>query len=224
MTNLKILAAALALCVVTAAPARADVWNFGGCGGSHFATCMSGNLTWDGGNQLVLTLHNDDTQGVNFKSIGLVNLGGTGLFSSGVLTSGAPTPTIWGLTNDLGGDGVPAEIFQIGPTSAPNTNGLLAQTMGVFTFTFNVPLFTQAEFDNIGVGVHGINGPNGCSTKFAIWNGADGNVTNDFGPEGYSSNCVPTTTIPEPVTVVLLGTGLLAVAGIARRRREDFEA
>ena len=51
-----------------------------------------------------------------------------------------------------------------------------------------------------------------------ISNSCVGGATDDFGSLGFSGGAL-TTTVPEPSTFLLLGTGALALAGFARRRR-----
>jgi hypothetical protein len=40
-------------------------------------------------------------------------------------------------------------------------------------------------------------------------------------PADTSANALPTSTVPEPVSTVLIGTGLAAMAAFRKRRRRD---
>ena len=212
--KLKILSVALALAAFTATPARAD-WSTPGvvCGGNNFATCLSASVSWSG-SVLTVVVTNADPYGANFAAVGLINLDD----ASDVIdwTKSTPPTGTWDEVSHLSGGGLPGELFAIGPNSAPNTNGLLNGATGTFTFTFDHEL-SDAEVATIGVGVHGISGPAGCSTKFGVL--STGVVDNAI-PASYEE--CGTTVIPEPVTMVLMGTGLAGIAA-ARRRRNGVE-
>lgn len=79
-------------------------------------------------------------------------------------------------------------------------------------FTFN--LTQHFALDNVELRWHSQQLPDGSSIKC------------DTGGNGDYPDCIekpPTTTVPEPATMVLMGTGLISLAGVAKRRRRKTE-
>ncbi len=77
-------------------------------------------------------------------------------------------------------------------------------------FTFN--LNSHFALSNVELRWHSQQLPDGSSLKC------------DTGGAGDYPDCVPnTTSVPEPATIVLLGTGMASLAGAARRRRKKLE-
>lgn len=77
-------------------------------------------------------------------------------------------------------------------------------------FTFN--LSEQFVLNNVELRWHSQQLPDGSSTKC------------DTGGAGDYPVCEPPTVVPEPATLVLLGTGMVGVFGAARRRRSKRNA
>lgn len=209
------LALTAAVSIGFAADARAD-FDTGGavCGGQLFSTCASVTLTSavvDNKSVITVTIQNYGTNGELFKSIGLIGVpAGTSITLTSAPTGYGPPPP-----NDLSGGGLPGQTWG----SSTNSQGEMLANDGSTTFTFVFTFdreLTAGELAALGVGVHAISGPNGCSTKMGVTGGGVVDNAGDY------SQCTPTT-VPEPITMTLLATGLAGMsgAGFIRRRKKN---
>ena len=229
-------------------------WNV--CGGTSFQTCAAVTVTVTprtNGPGAIVTMQIRNLSGTNgtyagtvFTNVGLDNVMPTSINvitdprSAGyVLRVTGPCSTgpncdysqHWQLSNDKAiGGGVKVDLLSGTENGsrysiASSCNGGLApghrlffltgcnaNTGGVVTMTFAV----TGDFDPATTGdvfVKGQNGPNGQSTTC---------ITGD----GSAANCYPTSTVPEPLSAGLFGTGLLAIGGVKRfmRRRRERSA
>src|SRR5437660_6087175 len=237
---------------VLATSARADgsrSWNV--CGGNTFNTCASVNLTVTGTTVTMQVWNLSGTNGTYggtvFTGVGLFNVPDAVSAVAGQVTMSGPSrtgdnPSAWWVTNDkqIGGginldmvaqsnDGTGAIDNSIanncllgalpngkndlwmnptcgtGSVTNPGTNG------GFVVFSFQVTSTWDPDAEGTELLVKGQNGPHGWSTECITGTGKNSNC-------GGGGNVAP-----EPVSMALLGTGLMGLSGVGflRRRRRN---
>ncbi len=209
-----------ALAFSAAAPANAAGFDVNPvCGGNNFTTCAAVNLTWSG-QTATLTITNLGANGnANYYNSVFASVGLTALPQGYTITS-YTFPAGWTPPppNDLSGAGIPDYVAQTDAANPWPKNGIQVGQTLTFTWTFSG--LTDAQIAQVGAAIHGVSGPNGCSTKLAVGpNGAPIIVAAD------QTNCVPSN-VPEPMTMTLLGTGLASMGGMGflKRRRKQQDA
>jgi hypothetical protein len=217
MKNLtKVLTVAAAISLAAAAEARADFSFPSVCGGNSFATCASVTLATDAsGTFTTLDVTNLAGEGDVYKTVGLINV------PVDVTVTITSAPTGYGTAIDPDINIVGYNDWGSGADAPPTDNGLEDGESGQWVFTFSRAL-TAEEIAALGVGIHAISGPNGCSTQFGV---LAGGAVNNVDEEAYA-RCGSETTVPEPITMTLLATGLAGMggAGFVRRRNKKTVA
>jgi len=177
------------------------------CGGDNFETCAVVTIAFDAGtNTLSVDVANTTTNGDFFTAIGFQDLGATA-------TGGSASASGWDWMNG-GPTDIQADAGWFAANGDPKVQGIGNDGNTYhFTLTFDGdPNLAGATF-----ALHSQAGPNGCSTKLFI--DPNGNVNTIDAP---SAECGGTTTVPEPITMSLLATGLAGMggAGLVRRRNK----
>jgi len=230
-TGLLSFAAVLAM----AGPAAAQSRSWQVCGGNAFNTCAAVNLTVVG-QSVTLQVWNlsgmspSDYAGTVFTAIGFENIGTAAAVAGSLAMSGpvrpgdAPSP--WQIqSNTQVGGGVTLDLVGLTGTGVDNGIASACAAPGQLPggsndfwmnpcgpagntgwITLNFSITGTWNLDDTFLLVKGQNGPNGQSTECIT--------------DGPNANCYVT---PEPITIVLLGSGLAGVGGVGfmRRRRGD---
>ena len=207
----RIIGSAAVLLAASATAAHADL---GGlingtqyCGGNAFSTCATLNsISYSGGVLTIQVTNTSGNAGSVFTEIGLANIGGTFTVTNFTSSSGN---FVQG-PNGLSGAGIQNAVIGANSVAPPSQTGLKDGQSVTFTFT----LSGTPDLTDLQLAIHdqGGTGAGGCatSTKLVV----SGGVAND-------PTC-GSTTVPEPMTMSLLATGLAGMGGLGafKRRRK----
>lgn len=206
------IAGVMGLAALSPAQARADSFITSFCTANALQVCMDFNLSDLGsGNYSLLVKYVSSSDGT-----GVMTSAGIYDPAAGFSFTGATTGTTGWSSADCGDLG--NAPYSWGCVGTNGTTYAIAPG-GSITFSFHSSAnITQTAFTNGDLGYRAhvqALGINNCSLKPD--SRLDGNVVD--GVATVDARCGGTTTVPEPASIFLLGTGLLGLAGVRRVRR-----